>query len=53
MLGRSSLIIDAYSVASFIMILLIMKLVIDNNRKIRHLAAKHETKNGKLSAFSQ
>ena len=32
-LGRSSIIINAYSVASFIMIYSIMKLVIDINRK--------------------
>ena len=29
----------------------IMKLVIDNNRKIRHLAAKHETKRRQVVSF--
>ena len=29
----------------------IMKLVIDNNRKIRHLAAKHETKKWQVVSF--
>ena len=29
----------------------IMKLVIDNNRKIRHLAAKHETKKRQVVSF--
>ena len=28
-----------------------MKLVIDNNRKIRHLAAKHETKKRQVVSF--